>query len=249
MSSNSNVKTFSFAVVLCLIVSFGLTFAAEGLKEYQELNVKVDKQKNVLKALGLLEKGKSYSTNELLELYESGVVAAWVDESGLLNFDSGDDNKQLFLYVKEGRVESYAIPISGYGLWSTLYGYFALKGDGETVAGITFYEHKETPGLGGECEAPWFQNNFINKKIVDMENKFVSIGIFKGKVSEGIPSNKQINYVDGISGATITANGIQAFLKKDLLRYEAFSKRLRAGESIDLSFKSESLERNQYVAN
>ena len=231
---SSNLKTFSFAAVLCLVASLSLTFASQGLKKYQVLNEKVDKQKNILKVLNLLDASKKLSTNDILALYESKVKEAWVESSGDLNFESGEMDRKIFLYINNGAIVQYAIPISGYGLWSTLYGYFSLKGDGNTVAGITFYEHKETPGLGGECEAPWFQKNFIGKKITDMNNEFVSIGIFKGKVSEGIPAEKQINYVDGISGASITANGIQAFLKSDLERYEVFSKRLRSGEKIEV---------------
>lgn len=232
---SSNFKTFSFAAVLCLVASMSLTFASQGLKKYQLLNEKVDKQKNILKVLNLLESSKKLSNEEILSLYKNKVKEAWVEESGELNFSDGEAKRKVFLYIEDGVLVQYAVPISGYGLWSTLYGYFSLEGDGNTVAGITFYEHKETPGLGGECEAPWFQKNFVGKKITDMNDEFVSIGIFKGKVAEGIPADKQINYVDGISGASITGNGIQSFLKSDLKRYESFSKRLRAGEKINVS--------------
>lgn len=229
---SSNVKTFLFAGVLCLVAGFILTFASEGLKEYQVINQKVDKQKNVLKVLGLIEPGKKYQTSDYLALYENNVKQAWLTEGGELSFESGEDNKMLFLYIKKGGLEAYAIPISGYGLWSTLYGYFSVEGDGNTVKGITFYEHKETPGLGGECEAPWFQNNFVGKQITNLKGDFVSVSIYKGKVADGVEKSKQINYVDGMSGATVTANGIQSFLKSDLLRYEPLSKRLREGERV-----------------
>lgn len=231
---SSNLKTFSFAAVLCLFASLSLTFASQGLKKYQLVNEKVDKQKNILKVLDLLDTQKKYSNEEILKIYTQNVKEAWVDAKGALNFKMGDDDRKLFLNVKAGTIKQYAIPISGYGLWSTLYGYFALKGDGNTVAGITFYEHKETPGLGGECEAPWFQKNFVGKKITNLNDEFVSVGVFKGKVQDSVPSNKQANYVDGISGATITGNGIQAFLKSDLQRYEVFSKKLRQGDYIEI---------------
>ena len=84
---SSNVKTFLFAGVLCLVAGFILTFASEGLKEYQVINQKVDKQKNVLKVLGLIEPGKKYLTADLLDLYENNVKQAWVAENGELNFE------------------------------------------------------------------------------------------------------------------------------------------------------------------
>ena len=112
------------------------------------------------------------------------------------------------------------------------YGYFAMKGDGKTVKGITFYAHGETPGLGAECDAPWFQANFVGKKIVTDSGQLTSIGVVKGKVKDIISVGKRDHYVDGISGATVTAKGIERFLKSDLLKYEPFSKRLRRGRAV-----------------
>ena len=103
-----------------------------------------------------------------------------------------------------------------------------MDGDGNSIVGFTVYSHAETPGLGGECEKPWFQDQFIGKKITDMNGKFVSIGVVKGKVSDkGFDKVKEKNYVDGMSGATITSKGIEDYLRKDLLAYELFSERLR----------------------
>ena len=111
------------------------------------------------------------------------------------------------------------IPISGKGLWSTLYGYFALEMDMKTVKGITFYKHGETPGLGAEVEKKWFQNNFIGKKIFDENSNLVSITVYKGS------SGDDIHGVDGISGATVTSNGVTNFLKSILNNYKPYLER------------------------
>ena len=92
---------------------------------------------------------------------------------------------------------------------------------------MTVYSHMETPGLGGECEKPWFQNQYIGKKITDIDGEFVSVGIVKGKVKDVVPQSDQDNYVDGMSGATITSDGIARDLKAQLEVYEPLSKRLR----------------------
>ncbi|RAP34429.1 NADH:ubiquinone reductase (Na(+)-transporting) subunit C [Candidatus Marinamargulisbacteria bacterium SCGC AG-439-L15] len=229
---SSNVKTFRFAIILCLVAGFCLTFAATALRPIQNENIKVDKQKNVLKALGLLESNKKYSSKDVAKLFSNNVKAQYVNQQGDLVDNAEKNAHPIFVYVNDGQLDAYVIPISGYGLWSTLYGYFAMSGDGRTVKGITFYAHGETPGLGGECEAAWFQNNFVGKKIVDERGKFVSVGIVKGKVVDVVAENKQSNYVDGISGATVTSKGIDVFLKKDLEKYESFSKRLRRGDRV-----------------
>ena len=116
--------------------------------------------------------------------------------------------------------EVFIIPISGKGLWSTLFGFIAIGKDGNTVKGITFYKHKETPGLGGEIDKKWFQKNFINKEIFK-NNNLVSIEVIKGKVA-ALPESKWPHSVDGITGATMTSQGLSDFLLRDLRRYENF---------------------------
>ena len=132
------------------------------------------------------------------------------------------ENFPIYVDKKDGSINGYAIPISGKGLWSTLYGYFAIEPDGITAKGITFYAHKETPGLGGEVDKPWFQNNFIGKKFIDENGKLIGIKIVKGKAD---PENAY--EVDGISGATITSKGLESFLIDDLKKYEPFFRKIR----------------------
>lgn len=223
MSSNKEPNMFLFAIIICLVCSVLLTFAATALKDRQDLNVKIDKQKNVLKSLGLYTAGADVSA-----VYSQAVKDMWIDANGkLISASQSDSDLPLYVNMKNGVIESYALPVSGYGLWSTIYGFLAIEGDGKTVKGLAFYQHGETPGLGGEIEKDWFQNQFIGKSIVDANNTLVSVGVVKGKVVDTVPADKRNNFVDGISGATITSKGVDVFLKADLEKYELFSKGLR----------------------
>jgi len=120
-----------------------------------------------------------------------------------------------------GDAKSYCIPISGYGLWSTLYGFLALAEDRNTVVGITFYKHGETPGLGGEVDNVSWQQGWRGKTILDDRGEVVSITVKKGTVDPNIEREKK-HMVDGLSGATITCNGVTRFVKKDLDTYEPY---------------------------
>lgn len=118
----------------------------------------------------------------------------------------------------------YCVPISGYGLWSTLYGFLALEADLNTVKGITFYKHGETPGLGGEVEAAWWTSDWPGKTIRDESGEIVGIKVLKGR---GNKTEDGGHEVDGISGATITADGVTEFVRRDLESFEPWFKKLR----------------------
>ena len=223
-------RPFVFAAGLCIVCSFLFTFAATSLKPMQLKNQAIDKQKNILKVLQVIDENKLYNNAEIEELYNKYIQNKWVNTTGEV-LDEKTEHP-IFLYVKDNQVDAYAIPISGYGLWSTLYGYFSVEGDGVTVRGITFYQHGETPGLGAEVEAKWFQDNFIGKKIANKKGNFTSVGIVRGKVDNVVSSDEKDYYVDGISGATVTSKGVENFLRNGLKNYEAFSMRLRQKERV-----------------
>jgi Na+-transporting NADH:ubiquinone oxidoreductase subunit C len=219
-------KTFRFAILMCVFCSLALTAAAVGLKDRQDENKLIDRQKNILKALSLIEKDSKYTGIQIKETYLDNVNEFYLDNSGNLTTDETD--RMIYVVGDTSNVKKYAVPFKAYGLWSWIYGYIAIDGDGESIVGFTVYSHAETPGLGGECEKDWFQDQFIGKKITDVNGEFVSIGVVKGKVADkGYSNQKQMNYVDGMSGATITSKGIEDYLKKDLAAYELFSERLR----------------------
>jgi len=225
------------------VASLLLALASTQLKELQEFNVELDKKKNILKSIGkdvalmkddeIIEEYKSNISNIILK--PNGDVVANIASENLepvQNKSTGQlkyflNNVEYLPAYKSSNPEAFIIPISGKGLWSTLFGYFALERDLNTVMGITFYKHGETPGLGGEVEKKWFQNNFVGKKIFDQTGELVSIKVVKGKVND-VYSGQDLNHgVDGISGATITSRGVSDFLKRDLLRYGQYIKNNR----------------------
>ena len=222
---SSTAKTFIFALLMCFICSITLTFARVSLKDMQDRNVKIDQQKNILKAFALLKSDQKYSSDEIESIYAKNIKTKYMNENGSIS--DTETNLPIFIMGTDNKIEKYAIHFSAYGLWSYINGYLAIAGDGNTVIGMTVYSHMETPGLGGECEKPWFQDQYIGKKITDINGEFVSIGIVKGKVKDVVPENQQANYVDGMSGATITSDGIARDLKAQLEVYEPLSKRLR----------------------
>ena len=226
MSSNTP-NSFVFAVIMCVVCGFLLTAAAVGLKDRKDQNVRVDQQKNILKALGLLPSGK-LSNDTIQSLFGDRVRHVWMTETGDIVKSSQEGARELYIVGTPSLIENYAIPFEAYGLWSWIKGYIALKGDGKTISGLTVYSHGETPGLGGECEKPWFQDQFQGKQIVDLSGKFTSIGVVKGKVEDLISKKDQSRYVDGMSGATITGKGMEKYLKMELLNYEPLSQKLRS---------------------
>jgi Na+-transporting NADH:ubiquinone oxidoreductase subunit C len=230
---SSRLKSLVFASVLCLVISVLLTTASIGLQRYQEQNVLIDKHKNILKSIGLVEEDRSYDPDEIERLYAGNIKAIWVDSAGRMasEEDRGPSDLPLYVYMKQGKLEAYVIPINSRGLWGRILGYLALESDGSTVAGFTVYKHSETPGLGGEIETAWFQKNWVGKKIVNRGGQFVSIGIAKGDVEKMVPADKQPNYVDGISGATLTGKYLSAGIREILETYEPVSVKLRNNPS------------------
>jgi Na+-transporting NADH:ubiquinone oxidoreductase subunit C len=123
--------------------------------------------------------------------------------------------------------DAYVIPITGYGLWDVVKGYLALEPDLSTVKGITFYEHKETPGLGARITESWFKDQFSGKKIIDAQGNMVSITIARGKATDSHSGPELEHFVDGISGATLTGKGVNKFIKANLETYEPYFAQLR----------------------
>lgn len=229
----TNTYTLLFTALLTALLGLLLSLAQATLKPRQERNVEVDRKRNILRALDFAEE-RPWSADQIQVLFEEAVVGLLMDSAGKrvpdlrprdLDPSSQPDLLPLYLKVVEGRIDGYALPISGKGLWSTLYGYLALQPDGSTVKGIKFYQHGETPGLGGEVEKDWFSDNFVGKRIINAAGELVGIQLVKGKVD---PANPEAYHrVDGISGATMTARGVNAFLMSDLERYEPVLIRIR----------------------
>lgn len=229
---HSNAYTFRFAAMVTIVCSVLLAGAATFLKPRQDENKILDKKKNILISVGIKPAGgENFTRNEINETYDKKIKEIVIDLEGKVvkgkkpsDLDPRKDTELLPVYesVEGEAINAYVLPVSGKGLWSTINGYLALSADGETVKGITFYSHGETPGLGGEIEKKWFTDNFIGKKITDENGTLVSVDVVKGKVDPN--SENAIHQVDGISGATLTARGVAIFIKEDLQTYEPFLK-------------------------
>jgi Na+-transporting NADH:ubiquinone oxidoreductase subunit C len=211
-----------------------LTAASTRLKPLQERNFQIDRKKNILVSISLIERGGHYEGSEIDRLYKENIFKYYVDRNGtIVDPDvvaGGERDTLLPIYLamdKNNRIRSYIIPVESKGLWGKIHGYLALQSDGSTIEGFTVYKHSETPGLGGEIENKWFQENFIGKKIVDYNNEFVAISIAKGSASDRVLKEKLPNYVDGISGATLTGQYLTQGLHSILKEYEPVSLNFR----------------------
>ena len=240
-------KPYSIGFILIITALFGLllALAASALRERQQFNEEVNVKRNILMAVGVLDRDREMELEEIDAMYQESVQSFAVDPEGtivegvsgesldlevvLQNPDTSQHRYPVFVATDAGGSTVYAIPVFGKGLWSTLYGYLALEADLETVRGMTFYAHGETPGLGAEIEQAWFQDNFVGKKIYDA-GALRTIQVVKGTVENRIqdPGDRDY-YVDGISGATITGRGVSNLLETKVALYEPFFRRVRAG--------------------
>ena len=253
MRNDTIKKTLLVAALLSVVCSVVVSSAAVIFRESQAKNKDLDRKKNILMAAGLLEEGKSIE--ELFAKFEARVVdlstGDYRDDLDIATFDQrkaaksaeegieiarSDDfggikrrSKSALVYLAidaNGELDQIILPIHGKGLWSTMYGFLALAGDLLTINGFAFYEHGETPGLGGEVDNPLWKGQWVGKKAFD-EQGVRRITVLKGKVN---PLSTNVAYqVDGLSGATITARGVDGMLRYWLGEngFEPLLKRLR----------------------
>ena len=223
----SDAYTIIFTMITSVILGLGLSATRDSLRERQLLNIELDIKKKILSVLGFEQTG-DWIDEDIQSMYDNNINEIIISSAGeevKENNTSGQETYKIYQSRDGNRVKGYAIPISGKGLWGTMYGYFAIEPDASTAKGITFYKHKETPGLGAEVDKDWFKNNFIGKKFIDDSGNLVSIEVIKGFVSDKDPNAK--HKVDGISGATVTGNGLTTFLKADLQKYEPYFAKIR----------------------
>ncbi len=230
MARESVSKTFVVAIVLAAACSLLVAGAAIGLRPLQEANKVRDRKKNILIVAGLYDPRESVeesfqqieprivdlATGEYAgegqfdpETFDQRAAAkdpklsvAIPPEKDLAGIGRREKYSLVYLVKKDNKLDQVILPVDGKGLWSTLYGFLALGGDLNTVKGITFYEHAETPGLGGEIDNPTWKARWVGKKVYDDKGS-VQLVVAKGAADENSP-----HQVDGISGATLTANGV-----------------------------------------
>ena len=235
MANDSIKKTFGVATALCVVCAIVVSSAAVILRPAQQANKLLDLKTNILASAGLLKVGVDVETQfeqittRIVDM-ETGRFTDAVDpatydqrkasKDPALSVElSGDQDiakikrraNYSTVYIVEGEqgIEKIILPISGYGLWSTLYGFLALESDLQTVAGIGFYEHAETPGLGGEIDNPNWKASWVGKQAYN-QGEF-TITVLKGRVDlDRAGSESQI---DGLAGATLTTKGVDNLLK------------------------------------
>lgn len=233
----SQPNTFVFALIICVVCSVLLAGVSEGLRPKREFNEALDVKKNILKAVNLVNPlSAKPKSQEIEDTYTKVIDVKVLDKNGnviegksVADIQEGEEAYPVYIYQENGQKLAYAFPIIGKGLWSTLYGYLALEPDAKTIRGITFYKHGETPGLGAEIEKDWFQDNFKGKSIWDLKNnKLWPVAVIKGKVTDKMSDpNEMKHYVDGISGATMTANGVTEMVDREVRKYEPFFAKIR----------------------
>lgn len=238
MSNDSIKRTLTVALSVCIVCSVLVSAAAVRLRPLQEKNKLLETRRNILVAGGLYEKGMDInqafnekieqrmvdlSTGEFIEDadptgYELKAAAKdpkrnqkIAEDDDLADIKVRPKNIVVYMVKEGGQLKTLIMPIYGKGLWSTMYAFMALEKDASTVRGLSFYDHGETPGLGGEVDNPRWKAQWEGKKLFDKQRN-LEIQIVKGQVAPDA-ANKQ-HKVDGLAGATLTQRGVE-----NLIRY------------------------------
>ena len=238
-NKESTVRTLTVAVLVCLVCSVFVAGAAVALKPTQAENRQLDKQRSILAIAGLGEAGMPAAEVKRLfaERISARVVdlqqGTFSDAQDPVSFDplkaaknpdlslvlsSAQDIASIkrrenfstvYLVERDGEMETLILPVRGYGLWSTLYGFIAVKADLNTVVGFGFYQQGETPGLGGEVDNPKWKGLWVGKSLFD-EQGALALEVIKGSVD---PQSARAAYqVDGLAGSTLTSKGVNNLL-------------------------------------
>ncbi|MBF8221329.1 Na(+)-translocating NADH-quinone reductase subunit C [Halomonas sp. 328] len=232
-SNNSIKKILTVAFALCIVCSVIVSTAAVALRPMQQLNQELDRKTNILNVANLYEPGMDVEaafggiTPRVVDL-RTGEYSDQHDPATFDGFEARRDPAASRTLSGErdpaglSRVENFAtvylvgdpdqpeqiiLPIRGQGLWGLMRGFLSVEGDGNTIVGITYYEHSETPGLGAEVNNPRWQAQWEGKRVFDEEGSLTpAIRVAKG-------SGSGEHEVDGLSGATLTANGVTNMLQ------------------------------------
>lgn len=247
----SNFYIIIFSVALTVVVGGLLSFTSEVLKPAQKKSVELDTKMQILSAVmntdSIVENsGKS----SVLDIYSERITSLIVDINGNpvdvddrgnpivaedvniarnYRFDPEERLYPVFRYMSASdpdKIEAYILPLYGNGLWDKIWGFVAVDADMETIAGVSFAHKGETPGLGARIADKDIQSRFAGKKIYDEDGNLVSVEMVKGEQGGGQASIDQFadspHKVDGMSGATITAKGVNVMLENYLGYYQSY---------------------------
>jgi len=245
----SNSYILVFTAIMTIIIGGVLSLTNQFLKPAQTRSIELDTRTQILNAVMELNKG-----DDVLLMYSERIQGLVVDIKGkeittnakgdsiaadkvsvLRNFKKNREDREfpVFKFMSSetpGLVEAYIFPVYGSGLWNSIFGYVALENDLNTIKGVSFGHIGETPGLGARITDTEVESRYVGKKIFDESGKFVSVTMVKGEVRD--PDKFGSHEVDGMSGATLTAKGLNAMLKAYLQDYQAFIKEVQSQETI-----------------
>jgi Na+-transporting NADH:ubiquinone oxidoreductase subunit C len=225
----SNVYTIGYALVLTVIVAVVLTSMVTGLKELQRKNELLATKQDILKAVGLKDLPKD-SVEIVFDARVEGLVltssmqissdtteAVAIDLHKEVKLPAEEQRYPLYVY-DAGDSKQYIVPMYGKGLWDKIWGYVALEDDFNTIAGISMDHKGETPALGAEIKdnPKMYNDPYVGKKMYNEDGEYVSVMMKKGVLND--PDHQ----IAGITGATITSNGVNAMLLEDVKSYEPY---------------------------
>lgn len=245
----SNTYIIVYSAVLTIILGLLLSGSAQVLGPWQQESIALDKKKQILGAVISAEEIDAMTPEQVNAFYSARISSTVVDISGKEITKEGitaekveiaKDYKKtaeersypVFIFHAEGKpdqVESYIFPMYGAGLWDAIWGYVALETDLNTIAGITLAHASETPGLGARITEGKVQERYIDKKIFDESGTLIAVMMQKG---EGKNYDSDPHKVDGMSGATITGNGVNTMLKSYMGCYEAYIKSKTSSKAV-----------------
>lgn len=233
----SNTYVLIYTIGLTIVCGLALSLTAMGLKEKQQKNIELEKKYNILSVAMKVDEGVNVE-----ELYDKRVRSYVIDYNGnkvegvsassiiiVSEYKKDPTSRQLPVYeilseTNPDKVESYVLPMYGFGLWDNIWGFVALKEDLETIVGVNFDHKAETPGLGARITTQEIQERYIGKKIYNEDKTLVGVQMMKG---EGNNYDDQPHKVDGMSGATITGKGLSDMIVDFLASYDSFIKNKR----------------------
>ncbi|TVR73955.1 MAG: NADH:ubiquinone reductase (Na(+)-transporting) subunit C [Marinilabiliales bacterium] len=238
-----NTYIFLYSSAMVVIVAAVLSVVATVLRPYQELNIEIAKKLDILRSVEKAEQAQEVRDRNsyVEEEYDRYIVDSYVishlgerrDDIDAFGVNMREEmrkpleerNLPVFVAQDDDGSEYYIFPVHGRGLWGPVYGYVALMGDMNTIFGVIFDHDSETPGLGAEINTPRFESQFKGKKLFDETGEFVSIRINKpGAVPPGDHN------VDGISGGTITSQGVEEMLYDVLGSYRTYFRNQKNSE-------------------
>lgn len=229
MNKNSNSYIIIYSTVMVVVVAALLAVASLSLQGRQNANILNEKKQAILASLGAGER----NYDEFIEAYAVDANGGRIEGIGgnevvQMLFDLESAVKAQTFPVFESSDHRYVLPVTGKGLWGPIWGYVALEGDMNTVAGVVFDHAGETPGLGAEIATPKFQTMFPGKKIFEGD-RFVSVKLRKGGATEANMAHE----VDAISGGTKTSDGVTAMLYSSLNNYLPFFSARRMAAAVE----------------